>query len=83
MNRDGAVLCVPLLVTQVNSEAVLGVPARRFRELLRELRVPVIEIGKLRGVEPSVLLAALRTRTIQPDESETNRERLLRVAGLK
>jgi len=75
--------CVPLLVTQVNSEAVLGIPPRRFRELLRELRVPVIPIGKLRAVEVRVLLDALRELTPKPDASETNRERLLRIAGLK
>jgi hypothetical protein len=82
VNADGAAV-VPLLITQVNSEAALGIPPRRFRELVRELRLPVIELGKLRGVEASVLLDALRERAPKPAPSETNRERLRRIAGLK
>ncbi len=81
MNHDGAPV-VPLLVTQVNSEAALGIPPRRFRELVRELGLPVIELGKLRAVEVPVLLAALRDRAPKPPPSETNRERLRRLAGL-
>jgi hypothetical protein len=81
MNAVGAPV-VPLLVTQVNSEAALGIPPRRFRELVRALRLPTIEIGKLRGVEASVLLDALRARASKPEASETNRERLRRIAGL-
>ena len=79
---DGAPV-VPLLITQVNSEAALGIPPRRFRELVRELGLPVIELGKLRAVEVPVLLAALRERAPKPEASETNRERLRRVAGLR
>lgn len=79
--HDGAP-CVPLLVTQVNSQAALGIPPRRFRELVRELRLPVIELGKLRAVEASVLLAALRELAPKAAPAETNRERLRRVAGL-
>lgn len=81
MNVSGAPV-VPLLVTQVNSESALGIPPRRFRELLRELRLPVIELGKLRAVEASVLMAALRELAPKPAPSETNRERLRRMAGL-
>lgn len=55
--NDGAPV-VPLLITQVNSEAALGIPPRRFRELVRELRLPAIEFGKLRAVEVPVLLPA-------------------------
>lgn len=80
--NDGAP-CVPLLVTQLNSEATFGLSPRRFRELIRSLRLPIVELGKLRGVEPSALLAALRARAAKPEKEETNKERLRRIAGLK
>lgn len=82
MSAAGAPV-VPLLVTQVNSEAALGIPPRRYRELVLALRLPTITIGKLRAVEASVLLDALRERASKPEASETNRERLRRLAGLK
>jgi hypothetical protein len=79
---------LPAFVTQVNSEQALGIPARRFRELLPKLGVPTVRLGKLIGVETLVLLEALRARAIAqapsepspPIESETTR--LRRRAGL-
>jgi hypothetical protein len=61
----------------------MGIAPRRFRELIRSLSLPVVELGKLRGVEASVLLDALRSRAVKPEHEETNRERLRRIAGLE
>jgi hypothetical protein len=73
-----------LVVTQANSLAALGIPPRRFRELLRELGLPVVELGKLRAVEARVFLEAIRKRVPAPAAPvESNRERLLKIAGLK
>ncbi len=81
---DAATPIAPWLITQVNSEAALGIPPRRFRELVRELGLPVVELGKLRAVEARVFLDAIRKRVPAPAAPvESNRERLLKVAGLK
>ena len=83
--RVADVAVVPILITQVNSEAALGIPPRRFRELVRELGLPVVELGKLRAVESRVFLEAIRERVPEPKTPavESNRERLRRVGGLK
>ena len=50
MNATGAPVA-PWFITQLNVEAAFGINPRRFRELVRELGLPIIELGKLRGVE--------------------------------
>ena len=81
---DSGAPVVPLLITQRNSEAALGIPPRRFRELVRELGLPVVELGKLRAVEARVFIEAIRKRVPEaPAPIENNRERLRRVGGLK
>jgi hypothetical protein len=84
VRADSSTPIAPWLVTQANSLAALGIPPRRFRELLRELGLPVVELGKLRAVEARVFLEAIRKRVPAPAAPvESNRERLLKIAGLK
>lgn len=72
----------PLFITQLNCQESFGLSPRRFRELIRSLRLPVVKLGKLRGVEATHLLEALRAHAIKPEHEETNRDRLRRIAGL-
>jgi hypothetical protein len=81
---SGPAPCAPWLITQHNSEAALGIPPRRFLALVRELGLPVVELGKLRAVEARVFLEAIRKKVPAPAAPvESNRERLLKIAGLK
>lgn len=84
VRADSSAPIAPWLITQENSLAALGIPPRRFRELVRELGLPVVELGKLRAVEARAFLEAIRKRVPAPAASvESNRERLLKIAGLK
>ena len=81
---SGRAPCAPWLITQHNSEAALGIPPRRFLALVRELKLPVVELGKLRAVEARAFLEAVRNLApAQAAPVESNRERLLKIAGLK
>jgi hypothetical protein len=73
----------PLFITQLNCQEAFGLSPRRFRELIRSLRLPIVELGKLRGIEAQVLLDALRAHAIKPEDEETYVERLRRIAGLR
>lgn len=56
-------LVAPVLVTQLNCEAVIGVNERRYLESVLPLcEGHVIEIGKLRAVPVDVLLEKLSAR---------------------
>lgn len=57
----------PLRVSQRTSLAALGVPERKFLELIRELGIPHTCVGQLRLVDPVVFLAA-----IERDAANTN-----------
>ena len=50
-----------ITVSQVNCEAVLGIPKRRYLELVRDSALPVIALGKLRLVRLDQLLLHLQT----------------------
>lgn len=45
---DGAI--VPLMVSQKNVEATFGIPARKFREMLRDAPLTVYQHGQLKLV---------------------------------
>lgn len=64
---------------------MVGLEPRKFLEVIRTLDLPVIELGKVRGVRADALLAALEPGTtssapVAPAESQANR--LVRAAGL-
>lgn len=74
----------PVAVTQVTSEAVLGIPARRFREWVNGRRVRHTRVGKLVVVSIADALAALRAEQVAGETAPTNEvERLRRAAGLR
>jgi len=58
----------PVLVTQLTSLAVLGIPGRRFREFIPRRRVRHTRVGKLVVAEIADVLEALRAET--PTEVE-------------
>ena len=72
------------LVTQANSMAVVGHEPRKFLEAIRTLGLPVIELGKVRGVRADALLKALEppTRAVPEAPAESQATRLERAAGL-
>ena len=72
----------PLMVTQRTSEAVFGIPARQYRELVRAEGIPHVRRGKLVLARVTDVVAAIERRDVKPANTESNRERLRRVAGL-
>lgn len=62
----------PLVITQRNCEAALGLSERRFLELIIERGIPHAKIGKLRAVRAEVLVAALVPQGVT-DQSSTAR----------
>lgn len=79
--KDGPAL-MPATVSQLTSEAVLGIPGRRFREWVAAERVAHRRIGKLVVVELTVALRALRAEQDEPRE-ESGAAALRRRAGLR
>jgi hypothetical protein len=72
------------LVTQSNSLAVVGLEPRKFLEVIRTRGLPVIELGKVRGVRVEALLAALEptARASSEAQAESQANRLEHAAGL-
>ena len=76
------IAALPLFVSPVNCEAVLGLKPREFREFIRAEGLPIIERGKNRLVRASDLVERLEAKAKGPAKVETNHERLRRIAGL-
>jgi hypothetical protein len=75
---------VPASVTQLTSQAVLGIPGRLFREWVRAQRVRHGRVGKLIVVSVHDALAALRAeQTPANEEPEPELDRIRRAAGLR
>jgi hypothetical protein len=78
-----------LVVTTANSLAAFGLEPRRYLQVVRDLRVPLLPAlakTKLRAVRASDLLAALETVNSDPAAppvEETKAERYARIAGLR
>jgi hypothetical protein len=64
----------PATVTQVTSEAVLGIPERPFREWVRSRKVKHTRLGKLVVVELSDALAALRAEQPPANDKQPGNE---------
>jgi hypothetical protein len=62
----------PLVITQRNCEAALGLSERRFLELIIERGIPHAKLGKLRAVRADVLINALVPQGVS-DQSSTAR----------
>jgi hypothetical protein len=58
--------CAAALVSQLNSQAVLGMGPDRYLDWIKTAGVPVIKLGKLRLVEIGAALAALRALAVEP-----------------
>lgn len=59
------VVVASVLVTQLNCEAVIGVNARRYLEIVVPLcNGHVVSLGKLRAIPVDVVLEKLRSRAI-------------------
>lgn len=77
-----------LLVTQANCLAVVGLEPRKFLQVIRELGLPVLELGKVRAVRAVVLLDALAGAAViardqkEPADDSLPADRLARAAGL-
>lgn len=79
----------PLVITQDNCQAAIGLEPRRFLALIHERQIQHTKLGKLRLVRADVLLAALDavSTTSASEQSEalvqpTQTSRLARAAGL-
>lgn len=73
---------VPVVVTQANCFAALGLEPRRFLSLIHERQIPHTKLGKLRLVRVEHLLEALEAVPANNVDSETQGDRLTRAAGL-
>jgi hypothetical protein len=82
LSPDRAALAAPLAITQLNSEAALGIPGRRFREWVRAEGVPHRRLGQLVIVLATDALAALRGQADRTEPTD-RREALRRRAGVR
>jgi hypothetical protein len=81
----GKLALQPVAASQLTSEAVYGLNARRYREIVKSRRIPHIVIGKLVVTEVSVMLAALRAEQIAPSsepDASSEVDRIRRAAGV-
>ncbi len=92
--RERPLSIVPLLVTQLNCEAVIGVNGRRYLEsIVPRFAGHVIAIGKLRAIPADVLLERLRglpspsaeepIETADDDKQPETADGVLRAIGLR
>lgn len=66
IRRRPPVVVAPLLVSQLNCEAVGGIDARRFLEVLPRLGVPIAKVGKLRLVDAERFRDSILARAYEP-----------------
>jgi hypothetical protein len=72
----------PVVVTQENCLAALGLEPRRFLALIHERQIQHTKLGKLRLVRVEHLLEAIEAEPAPKRNEESQSERLGRSAGL-
>jgi|GEM_PF-2144195 len=84
-HESKGIAAMPLFISPLNCEAVIGMNPREFREFIRAEGLTIIERGKNRLVRASDLVARLeaKAKAKGPAKIESNADRLRRVAGLR
>lgn len=82
--RKHVVPVQPIYISQENCEPTFGLNPRRYREIIREEGLAVVELGKLRLVRAADLAQCLAAKAVKKANAlpESNTERLRRLAGL-
>jgi hypothetical protein len=75
--------CAPLLVSQHNCEAAVGIKPRAFREWVNRCGLPAKRLGKTILVRADLVLAALAVDEAPEPEPDDPVERLRRRVGVR
>lgn len=67
MQSNPCAIVAPVLLSQKNCLAAIGMTPRRYLETIRALKIPCVTDGALRLTEPAVFVAALKVARPTPE----------------